>query len=78
MKREEYAVALLDRMLGDKPPGSRRDDILALRSDLLSGASLSDLRCKDVSFDHPLSAEERVFLEEAGWPPPDRGRESAD
>ena len=70
MTPEDYAVSLLDRMLGDEPPGSRRDDILAMRSELLSGTSLSDLRNQDASVDHPLSAEERAFLEEAGWPPP--------
>ena len=52
MTPEDYAVSLLDRMLRDTPPGPRRDDILAIRSELLSGASLSELKKKYDSFDY--------------------------
>jgi hypothetical protein len=74
---EDYAVSLLDRILRDTPPGPRRDGILAIRSELLSGTSFSELKMKYASFDYPLSTEERVFLERVGLPaPPDPGREA--
>jgi hypothetical protein len=77
MTPEDYAVSFPDRMLGDTLPGPRRDDILAIRPELLSGVSCSELKKKDASFDYPISTGEREFLEEVGWPvPPDPGREA--